>query len=293
MAAVHDPHEAVKALSIDGIEPFNVPALGASAARPEPIVQAFRGLHDCGKRGWGPARPRPAPAQQSGTVHGMLRDGAWPVKAQGYCAGRPKAVGAVDEPLGRARSVRRWDLLVADVLAAASRVLVVRGEAGRQALAGDLSGLDSGSTGSEVGGGIVSARGAIGDGTGQRRPASACNSIAGASRRQPSWNAHALATLFGMSAGPDRLVLVVATPRWRRKPLSISLVDRRRRQWLERPASRADAGLRGCGLLAQWVGAGRACAGHRPRAWAGLAVLQHPRTSDGDARAPLLDHLHG
>ena len=122
----------------------------------------------------------------------------------------------MDELLGRRAECSALDRLVADVLAGASRVLVVRGEAGvgKSALLGYLSGRIAGLTGSAGGWGIVSAVGVQSEmelaygGLHQL-----CTPLLEHLDELPAPQRDALATVFGMSAGPvpDRLLVGLAT----------------------------------------------------------------------------------
>ena len=109
----------------------------------------------------------------------------------------------MDELLGRRAECAALDRLVADVLAGASRVLVVRGEAGvgKSALLGHLSGRIAGETGRGGEWGIVSAVGVQSEmelaygGLHQL-----CTPLLDHLDELPAPQRDALATVFGMSA---------------------------------------------------------------------------------------------
>ena len=206
----------------------------------------------------------------------------------------------MDELLGRHAECAALDRLVADVLAGASRVLVVRGEAGmgKSALLGYLSGRIAGGTGRGGEWGIVSAAGVQSEmdlaygGLHQL-----CTPLLDHLDELPAPQRDALATVFGMSAGPapDRLLVGLATltlvaQAAEQQPLACIVDDA---QWLDGASAQMLAFV-ARRLLAERVAL--VCAartGIGDGVLAGLPALDIRGLSDRDARALLLDHMHG
>ena len=207
---------------------------------------------------------------------------------------------AVRELLGRREQCAALDRLVADVLAGASRVLVLRGEAGvgKSALLGYVSGRIAGEAGRGGGWGIVSAVGVESEmelaysGLHQL-----CTPLLGHLDELPAPQRDALATVFGLSAGPapDRLLVGLATltlvaQAAEQQPLACIIDDA---QWLDGASAQMLAFV-ARRLLAERVAL--VCAartGSGDGVLAGLPALAIRGLSDGDARSLLLDHVHG
>ena len=204
------------------------------------------------------------------------------------------------ELLGRREQCAALDRLVADVLAGASRVLVLRGEAGvgKSALLAYVSGRIAGEAGRGGGWGIVSAVGVESEmelaysGLHQL-----CTPLLGHLDELPAPQRGALATVFGLSAGPapDRLLVGLATltlvaQAAEQQPLACIIDDA---QWLDGASAQMLAFV-ARRLLAERVAL--VCAartGSGDGVLAGLPALDICGLSDGDARSLLLDHVHG
>src|SRR6516164_2806099 len=207
---------------------------------------------------------------------------------------------AVDELLGRRDECAALDRLVADVLAGASHVLVLRGEAGvgKSALLGYLSNRVAGEAGRAGGWRVVSALGVESEmelaysGLQQL-----CAPLLDHLDELPSPQRDALATVFGLSAGPapDRFLVGLATltlvaQAAEQQPLACLVDDA---QWLD-GASAQLLGFVARRLLAERVAL--VCAartGIGDSVLAGLPALEIRGLSDGDARPLLLGHVHG
>jgi DNA-binding CsgD family transcriptional regulator len=206
----------------------------------------------------------------------------------------------VDELLGRRDECAALDRLVADVLAGASRVLVVRGEAGvgKSALLGYMSGRIAGAAGRGGGWRIASAVGVESEmelaysGLHQL-----CAPLLDHLDELPVPQRDALATVFGLSAGPapDRFLvglaaLTLVAQAAEQHPLACIVDDA---QWLD-GASAQLLGFVARRLLAERVAL--VCAartGIGDGVLAGLPALEIRGLSDDDARPLLLGHVHG
>jgi len=206
----------------------------------------------------------------------------------------------VDELLGRRDECAALDRLVADVLAGASRVLVLRGEAGvgKSALLGYLSDRVAGEAGRGGGWRVVSALGVESEmelaysGLQQL-----CAPLLDHLDELPPPQRDALATVFGLSTGPapDRFLVGLATLTLvahaaEQQPLACLVDDA---QWLD-GASAQLLGFVARRLLAERVAL--VCAartGIGEGVLAGLPALEIRGLSDGDARRLLLGHVHG
>jgi DNA-binding CsgD family transcriptional regulator len=206
----------------------------------------------------------------------------------------------VAELIGRRDECAALDRLVADVLAGASRVLVLRGEAGvgKSALLGYLSDRVAGESGMAGGWRVASAVGVESEmelahsGLHQL-----CAPLLDHLDELPVPQRDALATVFGLSAGPapDRFLVGLATltlvaQAAEQQPLACIIDDA---QWLD-GASAQLLGFVARRLLAERVAL--VCAartGIGDGALAGLPALEIRGLSDGDARPLLLAHVHG
>jgi len=206
----------------------------------------------------------------------------------------------VNELLGRQRECATLDELVADVLAGASRVLVLRGEAGvgKSALLGYLSDRIAGQAEDRGEWAIVSAVGVQAEmelaygGLHQL-----CMPLLGHLDELPPPQRDALATVFGLSAGPtpDRLLVGLATltlvaQAAEQQPLACIIDDA---QWLDGASAQMLAFV-ARRLLAERIAL--VCAartGIGDAVLASLPALDVRGLSDGDARALLLDHVLG
>src|SRR6516164_1258519 len=207
---------------------------------------------------------------------------------------------ALDELLGRRDECAALDRLVADVLAGASRVLVLRGEAGmgKSALLGYLSEQVAAEAGRGGGWRVASAVGVESEmelaysGLHQL-----CAPLLDHLDDLPSPQRVALATVFGLSAGPapDRFLvglaaLTLVAQAAEQQPLACIIDDA---QWLD-GASAQLLGFVARRLLAERVAL--VCAartGIGDGVLAGLPALEIRGLSDGDARPLLLGHVHG
>jgi DNA-binding CsgD family transcriptional regulator len=206
----------------------------------------------------------------------------------------------VDELVGRRDECAALERLVADVLAGASRVLVLRGEAGvgKSALLGFLSGRIAGEARRRGEWRIASAVGVESEmdlaysGLHQL-----CAPLLDHLDELPAPQRDALATVFGLSAGsvPDRFLVGLATltlvaQAAEQQPLACIIDDA---QWLD-GASAQLLGFVARRLLAERVAL--VCAarsGIGDGVLAGLPALEIRGLSDGDARPLLLGHVHG
>jgi DNA-binding CsgD family transcriptional regulator len=207
---------------------------------------------------------------------------------------------AVEELLGRHAECAALDRLTADVLAGASRVLVVRGEAGvgKSALLGYLSGRITGKTGTERDWRIVSAAGVQSEmelaysGLHQL-----CTPLLGHLDALPAPQRDALAAVFGMSAGPapDRLLVGLATltlvaQAAEQQPLACIIDDA---QWLDGASAQMLAFVARRVLAEPVALVCAARTGSGDGVLAGLPALEIRGLSDRDARALLLGHVLG
>jgi DNA-binding CsgD family transcriptional regulator len=206
----------------------------------------------------------------------------------------------VGELLGRREECAALDRVVADVLAGASRILVLRGEAGvgKSALLGHLSGQIAREAGNGGGWRVASAVGVESEmdlaysGLHQL-----CAPLLDHLDELPVPQRDALATVFGLSAGPapDRLLVGLATLTLvalaaEQKPLACIIDDA---QWLDGASAQMLAFV-ARRLLAERVAL--VCAartGIGDGVLAGLPALDIRGLSDGDARSLLLSHVHG
>ena len=195
--------------------------------------------------------------------------------------------------VGRRRECEALDELVADVLAGASRVTVLRGEAGagKSALLGHLSDRVAGWRVARAVG-VESEMELAYSGLHQL-----CVPLLDHLERLPVPQRDALATVFGQSAGPapDRFLVGLATLSLcaevaEQQPL-VCIVDDA--QWLDR-ASEQIIGFVGRRLLAE--GIALVCAartGIGDNVLDGLPDLSIDGLGDSEARALLLAHMHG
>ena len=196
------------------------------------------------------------------------------------------------ELLGRRDECAALDRLVADVLASSSRVLVLRGEAGvgKSALLGYLSGRITGwHVASAVG--VESEMELAYSGLHQL-----CAPLLDHLDELPVPQRDALATVFGLSAGPapDRFLVGLATltlvaQAAEQHPLACIVDDA---QWLDSASAQMLAFV-ARRLLAERVAL--VCAartGIGDGVLAGLPALEIRGLSDGDARPLLLSHVH-
>jgi DNA-binding CsgD family transcriptional regulator len=206
----------------------------------------------------------------------------------------------VGELLGRREECAALDKVVADVLAGTSRVLVLRGEAGvgKSALLGYLSGRIAGEAGT---GGEWRVASAVGVESEMELAYSGlhqlCAPLLDHLDELPVPQRDALATVFGLSAGPapDRFLvglaaLTLVAQAAEKQPLACIVEDA---QWLD-GASAQLLGFVGRRLLAERVAL--VCAartGSGDGVLAGLPALEIRGLSDGDARSLLLGHVHG
>ncbi|HYX59173.1 MAG TPA: ATP-binding protein, partial [Streptosporangiaceae bacterium] len=206
----------------------------------------------------------------------------------------------MDELLGRRDECAALDRLVADVLAGASRVLVVRGEAGvgKSALLGYMSGRIAGEAGRGGGWRIASAVGVESEmelaysGLHQL-----CAPLLDHLDELPVPQRDALATVFGLSAGPapDRFLvglaaLTLVAQAAEQQPLACIVDDA---QWLDVASAQLLAFV-ARRLLAERVAL--VCAartGSGDGVLAGLPALEIRGLSDDDARPLLLGRVHG
>jgi DNA-binding CsgD family transcriptional regulator len=202
--------------------------------------------------------------------------------------------------VGRRDECEALDQLLAEVLAGASRVLVLRGDAGigKSVLLGYLSGRVTGETGSESGWGVISAAGVESEmelaysGLHQL-----CAPLLDRLDELPSPQRDALATVFGLSAGPapDRFLVGLATltllaQAAEERPV-ICLVDDV--LWLDRPSAQI-IGFVARRLLAERVAL--VCAartGIQDGPLAGLPALPIGGLSESEARRLLLGNMQG
>jgi len=206
----------------------------------------------------------------------------------------------VDRLLGRREECAALDQLVAGVLEGASRVLVVRGEpgVGKSALLGYLSRRIAGETARGGNWRVVSAAGVQSE---MELPYSGlhqlCTPLLDHLGELPAPQQAALATVFGLSAGPapDRLLVGLATlslvsQAAEQQPLACIVDDV---QWLDGASAQMVAFV-ARRLLAEPVAL--VCAvrtGTGDNVLAGLPALDIHGLSDSDARALLLDHVRG
>lgn len=206
----------------------------------------------------------------------------------------------MDRLLGRRAECAALDRLVSDVHEGASRVLIVRGEAGvgKSALLGYFSRRIAGGTGRGGDWRVVSAAGVQSEmeiaysGLHQL-----CTPLLDHLGELPAPQRDALATVFGLSAGPapDRLLVGLATlsliaQAAEHQPLACVVDDA---QWLDGASAQMLAFV-ARRLLAEPVA--MVCAartGTGDGVLAGLPGLDIRGLTDGDARALLLDHVHG
>jgi AAA ATPase domain len=206
----------------------------------------------------------------------------------------------VEELLGRRDECAALDRLVADVLAGASRVLVLRGEAGvgKSALLGYLSGRIVDEAGGGGGWRIALAVGVESEmelaysGLHQL-----CAPLLDHLDELPNPQRDALATVFGLSTGPapDRFLvglaaLTLVAQAAEQQPLACIIDDA---QWLD-GASAQLLGFVARRLLAERVAL--VCAartGIGDAVLVGLPALEIRGLSGGDARPLLLRHVHG
>ena len=197
------------------------------------------------------------------------------------------------ELLGRRDECEALDRLVADVLAGSSRVLVLRGEAGvgKSALLAYLSGRVTGwQVASAVG--VESEMDLAYSGLHQL-----CAPLLDHLDELPVPQRDALATVFGLSAGPapDRFLVGLATltlvaQAAEQQPLACIIDDA---QWLDGASAQLLAFV-ARRLLAERVAL--VCAartGIGDGVLARLPALEIRGLSDGDARPLLLGHVHG
>ena len=200
--------------------------------------------------------------------------------------------------LGRRAERAALDRLVGDVLEGASRVLIVRGEAGvgKSALLDYLSRRIASETGRDTGWRTVSAAGVQSEmelaysGLHQL-----CTPLLDHLGELPAPQREALETVFGLSAGPapDRLLVGLATlslvaQAAEQQPLACIVDDA---QWLDEASAQMLAFV-ARRLLAEPVAL--VCAartGIGDGVMAGLPELDVRGLSDGDARSLLLDHV--
>jgi DNA-binding CsgD family transcriptional regulator len=199
----------------------------------------------------------------------------------------------VDELLGRREECAALDRLVADVVAGTSRVLVLRGEAGvgKSALLGYLSGRTPGWRVARAVG-VESEMELAYNGLHQL-----CAPLLDHLDEIPVPQRDALATVFGLSAGPapDRLLVGLATltlvaQAAEQQPLACIVDDA---QWLDGASAQLLAFV-ARRLMAERVAL--VCAartGIGDGVLAGLPALEIGGLSDGDARPLLLGHVHG
>jgi len=205
----------------------------------------------------------------------------------------------VAELVGRQDECEALDRLVADVLAGTSRVLVLRGDAGagKSALLDYLSDRMTGDTGGRGSWRVVSAVGVESEmelaysGLHQL-----CAPLLGHLDELPPPQRAALATVFGLSAGPvpDRFLVGLATltlvaQAAEERPLACVIDDA---LWLDY-ASAQIIGFVARRLLAERVAL--VCAsrpGIEDGVLAGLPILPVGGLSDRDARLLLLDNVH-
>ena len=206
----------------------------------------------------------------------------------------------MDWLLGRREECAALDQLVAGVLEGASRVLVVRGEAGvgKSALLGYLSRRIAGEAARGGNWRVVSAAGVQSE---MELPYSGlhqlCTPLLDHLGELPAPQRDALATVFGLSAGPapDRLLVGLATlslmsQAAEQQPLACVVDDV---QWLDGASAQMVAFV-ARRLLAEPVAL--VCAvrtGTGDNVLAGLPALDIHGLSDSDARALLLDHVRG
>jgi DNA-binding CsgD family transcriptional regulator len=195
--------------------------------------------------------------------------------------------------VGRRTECEALDQLVADVLAGASRVAVLRGEAGvgKTALLGYLSDRVAGWRVARAAG-VESEMELAYSGLHQL-----CAGMLDQLERLPVPQRVALATVFGLSAGPapDRFLVGLATMTLlaevaEQQPLACIVDDA---QWLDQ-ASAQILGFVARRLLAERVAV--VCAartGIGDDVLAGLPELTFRGLDDSDARALLLDNVHG
>jgi predicted ATPase len=206
----------------------------------------------------------------------------------------------VGELLGRREERAALDRVVADVLAGASRVLVLRGEAGvgKSALLDYLSGQIASEAGRGGGWRLASAVGVESEmelaysGLHQL-----CAPLLDHLDELPVPQRDALATVFGLSTGPapDRFLVGLATltlvaQAAEQQPLACIVEDA---QWLDGASAQLVAFV-ARRLLAERIAL--VCAartGIGDGVLAGLPTLEVRGLSDGDARSLLLGHLHG
>ena len=207
---------------------------------------------------------------------------------------------AVDKLLGRTGECAALDQLVADALAGASRVLVLRGEAGvgKSALLGYLSDRIASGAGGGGGWGIVSAVGVQSEmelaysGLHQ-----ICSPLLGHLDELPAPQRDALATVFGLSAGPapDRLLVGLATltlvaQAAEQQPLACLVDDA---QWLDSASAQMLSFVARRLLAERVVVVCAARTGSGDGVLAGLPALDIRGLGKRDARLLLLNHVHG
>ena len=197
------------------------------------------------------------------------------------------------ELLGRRDECAALDQLVADVLASSSRVLVLRGEAGvgKSALLGYLS--------DRIGGWHVAR--AVGVESEMELPYSGlhqlCAPLLDHLDELPVPQRDALATVFGLSAGPapDRFLVGLATltlvaQAAEQHPLACIVDDA---QWLDDASAQMLAFVARRLLAEQVALVCTARIGIGDEVLAGLPALEIRGLSDDDARPLLLGHVHG
>ena len=204
------------------------------------------------------------------------------------------------ELVGRRHECAALDRLVADVLAGASRVLVLRGDAGigKSALLGYLSDQVAGEAGSGGGWRIALAVGVESEmelaysGLHQL-----CAPLLDRLDELPSPQRDALATVFGLSTGPapDRFLvglaaLTLIAQAAEQQPLACIIDDV---QWLDQSSAQI-FGFVARRLLAERVAVvGAARTGIGDGVLAGLPTLPIGGLRDSDARPLLLGSVHG
>jgi len=199
----------------------------------------------------------------------------------------------VGELLGRHDECAALDQLAADVVAGSSRVLVLRGEAGmgKSALLGYLS--------DRIGGWHVTR--AVGVESEMELPYSGlhqlCAPLLDHLDELPVPQRDALATVFGLSAGPapDRFLVGLATltlvaQAAEQHPLACVVDDA---QWLDGASAQMLAFVARRLLAEQVALVCAARTGIGDGVLAGLPALEIRGLSDGDARPLLLGHVHG
>jgi DNA-binding CsgD family transcriptional regulator len=207
--------------------------------------------------------------------------------------GRQRSGESPTQLLGRRSECEALDRLVAEVVAGSSRILVLRGDAGvgKSALLGYLSGQVAGWRIATVAG-VESEMELAYSGLHQL-----CAPMLDHLDRLPGPQRDALATVFGLTAGPvpDGLMVGLATlslvaEAAEKDPLICLVEDS---QWLDRSSARV-FGFVARRLLAERVAF--VCAartGIEDDVFEGLPSLPITGLGDGDARALLLGNVHG